>query len=392
MAARSVMYVGTLLDGGVADAYGIEEYSLAGENKKRNVVSALQRESTVTVVSPTFDNEGLTTFRRGGTFHDEDLDVPVYVPPAIGVFGLSYFVIALTTAAVLLSRVHEDQPDTLVFYNLQLPTVLPAMAARVVSNVSVILEYEDGMFSDPETRGVVRTLSKWSHRVFGDRIDGAICASKPLADRLSTENTVVFRGFPSVGMPDELPPGPDNGPPTVMFAGRFDGVRGIETFLDVAPLVAERTDDVRFWVSGYGEDAVCRRIERRVNELPCDIRYLGTLPWQEYRSHVGGADVHVNLQNPSPTISQYTFPSKLLDFMSAGGTIVSTDMGDLRAVFENELVFTEYDHEEIADTIATCLETDTPTTSGERAREWIEKHCDRSRVGEQITKVVDRAA
>jgi hypothetical protein len=393
MSSRDIVYVGSLATEAIADTYGINTYSLAGEDKKRNVISSLQSTGTsVTVVSPTFATDGSVTVRSGGRFYDEDLETPVHVPPLVGILGLSYPILAITTTFTLLSLLVRERPGAVVFYNLQLPTTVPAMAARTVFGVAAVLEYEDGMFVDPETAKPVRLFSEWLFRLFADRIDGAVCASGPLADRLPTTNTVVFRGFPSVGMPDELPkPSEDGGPPVVMFAGRFDDVRGIDTFLDAIPKVEERTDEVRFWVSGYGDDERCEQVAERVSTFT-RATYFGTLPWEEYRQRIVSATVLVNLQDPALPISQYTFPSKLLDFMSAGRLIVSTDVGDIGSVFEDELIIVDDDPEAIADTISDCLEDDEIATEyGDRAEEWIVANCDRHTVATDLTDVVDTA-
>jgi glycosyltransferase involved in cell wall biosynthesis len=248
------------------------------------------------------------------------------------------------------------------------------------------------MFVDPETVSVVRKVAYWLRRGTQSTIDGAICASDPLTTLLKTENTVVFRGFPSIGMPDELPePVDDSGSQTVMFSGRFDDVRGINTFLDIVPAVAEQVDDARFWIAGYGDEKACARIQAEAETLSCNATYFGTLPWEEYRARIVSANVLVNFQDPTLPISQYTFPSKLLDYMSAGATVVTTNVGDIKETFRNELYITAFDDEKLANAVAICLTEEEMNSYNDRAQAWIKKECDEEVVGKRISRVLETA-
>jgi len=389
--SRSVVYVGAILEGSVADAFGIQNYSLAGEHKKRSVIQAIQSTGDdVSVVAPVQVAGSDVTAHRGAEFVDDDLDVPVHVPPSLGVFGLEFVVLALTTLFVTGLVARRTDADVIVFYNFKIQTTVPALVGSWLASAALVVEYEDGMFVDPETASVVRTAAEWLRRTAGVAVDGGICASGPLATLLATDNVTVFRGFPSVGMPDELPEPDDvDGPPTVMFSGRFDDVRGIDTFLDVVPAVDGQVEDARFWVAGYGDEQTRTRVEAEAESLACDVTYFGTLPWDEYRERIVSADVLVNFQDPTLPISEYTFPSKLLDYMSAGATVVSTDVGDVGMALDDELYVAGYDQEALSTAVVTCLTDDRTACYGERARDWVRTECEPAVVGERIATVLE---
>jgi glycosyltransferase involved in cell wall biosynthesis len=176
-----------------------------------------------------------------------------------------------------------------------------------------------------------------------------------------------------------------------MFAGRFDRTRGIYTLLDVLPSLSIG-DDVEFWISGYGPDEEVEQVGKAVEQLGDDrVEFFGTLPWDEYRESLASADIFLNLQDPAAEISEYTFPSKLLDFMSVGGVVVSTDMSDLRETFGDLFHFvegSESPEETLQETIGSyrrgeCVE------ECERAQAWIREHCSHEQVGEDILSLFD---
>jgi glycosyltransferase involved in cell wall biosynthesis len=394
MSDRHVLYVGTLFESGAAETYGIDDYSLAGEHKKRGVVRALRTvDVSVTVVSPVSISDGSVFATLGDRFHDDDLETDIHVPPSIGLGILEFALLTLTTLALTTVVALRERPDAVLFYNFKLQTAIPGAVSATLSRASLLVEYEDGMFVDPETVGIVRQIATTLRATVGRLLDGGICANTMLAETLPTANVAIIRGFPSIGMPAELPTPIASDSPVVMFSGRFDEVRGIDTFLAVAPLVTARTEDVTFWVAGYGDDEICNRIKRETEALDCDATYFGTLPWEEYRQRIVSADVLVNLQDPTLAVSRYTFPSKLLDYMSAGAMVVSTEVGDLNSTLAAELCLTTFNQDAIATAIATGLTDERLAAEyGARARRWVETNCSDKTVGAKIRDVINRAS
>jgi glycosyltransferase involved in cell wall biosynthesis len=278
--------------------------------------------------------------------------------------------------------------DAVLAYNFLPQTTVPAMVAKVVYSVPVVLEYEDGHFVD--TDRVRRTQSRLLRRAFAGRFDGAVCVNRPLAESLPIGNTVIVRGYPSVGMPEELPnPVADDDRTAVMFAGSFDPVRGVDWFVDVAEKVLAERDDVVFWISGYGGRA--DRVRQRTAGVD-GIRFFGTLPWEAYRARLAGADVFLNTQRPDRRISEYTFPSKILDFAVVGVPIVTTDMADLGQELDDVLVVDGRTPESVAETLSDVLkEYQRFTEYGERAREWVSEECSAAAIGRRVDCVIGRS-
>lgn len=160
MSDRHVVYVGTLLESGVAETYGIDDYSLAGENKKRSVVRALQTaDVSVTINSPVSISGGSKFAASGDRFYDDDLDTDVHVPPSIGLGIFEFALLTLTTLLLTTVIVLRERPDAVLFYNFKLQTAIPGAVSATLSRASLIVEYEDGMFVDPETISIVRKLA-----------------------------------------------------------------------------------------------------------------------------------------------------------------------------------------------------------------------------------------
>lgn len=140
-----------------------------------------------------------------------------------------------------------------------------------------------------------------------------------------------------------------------------------------------------------GDEKVCERVQAEAESLSCDVTYFGTLPWKEYRTRIVSADVLVNFKDPTLPISEYTFPSKLLDYMSAGATVVTTDVGDIEKTFKNELYAAAFDDESLANAVEICLTEEEMNSYTDRAQAWIRKECDEEVVGKRISRVLETA-
>jgi glycosyltransferase involved in cell wall biosynthesis len=174
-----------------------------------------------------------------------------------------------------------------------------------------------------------------------------------------------------------------------MFAGHFDEVRGVSMFLDLVSLIPD--DDVVFWVSGHGTESEIAAVRDRVSALNDQrVIFFGTLPWQEYKQRLVAADVLLNMQNPNHPISKYTFPSKILDYMSSGTLVVSTDMLYSNDSLLDIVVEGGTNPSEICDTLDHVFAGDYDVERREQTgKQWIREHCAYDRVGAVFTQTIE---
>lgn len=391
-----VLYFCSYIIPEIKSYYDIDWHSRAGLSKKKTALSSLKNEEfSVTVVSPIIPGGSKARFYGKRQFHDDEHDVDVIVPPTLNLFGLTPLNHAIATVLTILYSislfVRFESPVSL-FYNFRPEVALPGLMGKLLFGAPYVLQYEDGLFvHQSRLRRVTAKITKY---LCNSSLDGAICTNTNLGDVLHTDNIGIVRGFPSIGMPDTLPSRKyaDPNKVVVMFAGHFDSVRGIDMFLDVVPQID--SENVAFWISGTGRDDEKRRVRERVRQLNDDrVTYFGTLPWEEYRARVVSADILVNFQSPDEPISTYTFPSKLLDFMSAGRVVVSTDMSDLAEELSDEIVVDGTRIESIVFTLSETIERRKAgeADSGRIARNWIETHCTEEYAGKQYRKVIENA-
>lgn len=318
------------------------------------------------------------------SFNGAETTSRIFVPPSLSAPVLGRLFLIAATAITLGFLLIRNDYDDVIFYNFVPATCVPALLSRLFG-CSVYADYSDGYFVRDEYK-LLYVFENLIHRFDRWLLDGAICINSRLADSLDVRTTVV-RGMPSVGRPETLPnPEYERDDATVvMFAGRFDELRGVYTFLELAEELADETEELEFWLSGYGGEKAA--VERAVSEIDHpNIRFFGRLPWEEYRRRIVSADVLVNLQKPELPISRYTFPMKLLDFMSTGNVVISTNMADVKEFFDDEVVIIGA-HEEPLDTVRYVAgDVDEYAEYGVRAENWIRQECDERRIGTTIVE------
>jgi glycosyltransferase involved in cell wall biosynthesis len=388
----NVVYVSKFITEDIKEKYDISSVSQAGFHKISNIARSIRdNNKKVTIVSPILSGNPNFTHLEPDCFDYEEENIKIFTPRSFNLYDITVInqvMLALFTTTLIMRLVIRKDTEFILLYNFAPARAIPAITASVFGRLPLILEYEDGSFAN--SSGIMNIVYRLLSTVSKPYINGAVCVNHILAERAPTKNTIVFRGIPSVGLPKSLPNGNYDKPEAIiMYAGKFDRVRGVHKFIDVAD--EHNRDGCKYWISGWGAEDDVNKIRERINRLDNDkIRYFGELPFNEYRMRCVQADVLVNPQNPHHTLSKYTFPSKILDFLSSGSVVITTDMADLRSEMSDVVMISEYSTNSLAKKIDKVLAMNDKEMEKIKVKgqEWIIHHCDRERVG---SKIIDLA-
>ena len=103
-----------------------------------------------------------------------------------------------------------------------------------------------------------------------------------------------------------------------LYAGGLAEDNGIKMMIEAAHK-SEYIDEL--WICGVGE---C--LEYVKNSVDGKIKYLGRLTNEEVIEREKQAKVLLNVRNPENELTRFSFPSKVLEYMSAGGIVVSSKL------------------------------------------------------------------
>jgi glycogen(starch) synthase len=180
---------------------------------------------------------------------------------------------------------------------------------------------------------------------------------------------------------------PDGGP-LVLFAGRLEYEKGVQTVLHALERLRARLGPVRFTIAGVG--TYSEELHRLVDELGLadQVRFTGFLEDHELRLHYAAADVAI-----APSIYE-PFGLVAAEAMACGTPVIVSDTGGLREVVADGhgLTFPPQDADGLAERIEQVL-TDPALTRDlvDRGRRHVARRYDWDRVAAETVATYERA-
>jgi glycogen(starch) synthase len=135
------------------------------------------------------------------------------------------------------------------------------------------------------------------------------------------------------------------GRPLILFAGRLQYEKGVQTLLDAMPVIARQVPGVRLAVAGDGTYRPALEEHAAELRLNGQVRFEGFVDEQRLRTLYSSADVAVipSLYEPFGLVT--------LEAMASGTPVVAADTGGLPEIVEHEvsgLLFPPGDADELA--------------------------------------------
>lgn len=317
---------------------------------------------------------------------------------------LNYLSFALSAATTAVWRLRKM--DVIWVHGTPALAALPAIVMRRLFGIPYVLHIQDLW---PDTVLASGMLPKPVHRI-AELLLGAFCkhsyrtASVIGVITPGMRSTLVSRGVPNekiVDIPnwaDESIFVPSNRDPDIgyslgiqrefvaMYAGSMGEVQGLDTLIEAAAALMDRTD-IQILLVG---DGVARtRLEARARELHLDnVHFAGSRQLSEMREVLACADLQVVCLKDLP-LYRITLPSKIQASLAVSRPVVVSAGGDAGAVVEDAgagLAVPPGDAEELATAIKHIadLHHDDRSWMGAKGRSHYIEHFGQDRGVERI--------
>ncbi len=224
----------------------------------------------------------------------------------------------------------------------------------------------------------------------GARIAVSEDARRTLIEHLGGDAVVVPNGVYTQQYVDAAPDPRWTGTPeapTIAFLGRLDEPRkGLPVLLGAVPAVLRAFPGARFLIAGMGETGPAE-VRELIGDAASAVEFLGGVSEEDKAALLSSVDVYV-----APQTGGESFGIVLVEAMSAGAVVVSSDLGAFRRVLDDGTAGVLFRNGDSADLGRTLVEVlgDPDLQARVRARaEQVRGRYDWSVVTDQVLTVYE---
>lgn len=263
--------------------------------------------------------------------------------PMVNLLGFKQASRLLTATWELLKWMIRHRNGIVVTYGVIVPHLIPAILLAPLFHAKVI-----GVLTDPPltyhdeglVRRSARSVDAWLLKGLLTRLDGVIALTKPLADRFAPGvPALVMEGivsddvarYPRLVVDD--PPRESGQPFTIMYAGQLHADYGVRALIQGFQQL--KGDHFRLRLLGQGtlEDEI-----QTASRKDPRISYEGWCGPEVLFPRIRQADVMVVPRFTNDRIAEYSFPSKLLEYIAMGKIVVCARLPSIPAEYFPHLV------------------------------------------------------
>ncbi|MDR2722448.1 MAG: glycosyltransferase family 4 protein [Cellulomonadaceae bacterium] len=331
---------------------------------------------------------------------DDDTDVPEHVTPAGKAIAVRYngSVARLSFGPRMAARVRRwieaNDFDLLHIHEPMVPSL--SMLALWEADVPVVATFHSAQARSRALQ-VAYPLLRQSLEKIAARIAVSEDARRTVIDHVGGDAIIIPNGVYTSAFTDVPPnpawqgqklPGLDDSP-TICFLGRLDEPRkGLPVLTQAIPDILLRYPKARFLIAGKGDEGKATALAS-LGAHAASVDFLGGISDSEKSALLSSVDLYV-----APQTGGESFGIVLVEAMSAGAGVISSDIGAFRRVLDEGragALFRNGDSADLARVIIDAL-TDRPATQARRehAATWVKRY-DWSTVTSQIEAVYDMA-
>lgn len=256
-----------------------------------------------------------------------------------------------------------DPGDTVIVYNHAIEYVAALVVLRL-RGVKVVQDIEDAPRIDE--RGMRGFLNRLSFAITSKlSARRKMVVADHVAKYLKLDDYIIIRGVAS----QEIEARPclaeqkwaalcSGNDLRLHYGGTLIPDTGVDLFCESVEVLAQNEDRldhrVSFNVTGVGDLGKIRALQSRVqHSKKINVELLPALNKAEYLALVDSCHGSLSLKRPGTSISDTTFPSKVIEITASGLALVSTRLGDVTSLFNDKSAFflQAYESSALADVI-----------------------------------------
>jgi len=167
------------------------------------------------------------------------------------------------------------------------------------------------------------------------------------------------------------------------YAGTLNKQYGLEEFIN--EFVDINNSSTELWIAGRGE---LEEYVKKMSIAYTNIKYFGFLPKEEVLEKEIQATILVNPRKNEGEYTKYSFPSKILEYMATGTTILMNKLDGIPyEYYENVLLFDVSINKTLSEINAMPIEKIEEV--GKKAKQWIINNKEVKSISEKICNFIE---
>jgi glycosyltransferase involved in cell wall biosynthesis len=331
-------------------------------------------------------------FFKNSNFTDNNLNG--YFIGFVNIILIKHFTRFINLIPIGNKTIKQHKIKHVLIHGTHTPFMLYAIMVKYLLkvNISLILTDEHGLevSSDGFLGKLFRNIDKFIMKSMIKNFDAYICLSQAFVTKFGLKNTLILPGIVNKdkGLDSNILRNKKTNYIKIVFAGGLNVNNGVDILLNAISLT--NLEDVRFHILGKG-DLVQDVILASKNDHR--IIYEGVKHDNDLFESLLSADVLINPRPIKLDSSRFSFPSKLLEYMSSGVPILTTKLECLPTEFHECLYFTNDDSASaISNGIIKLFNIPVKerNTIGENAKRISSKHYGEDAIGSKIYSLLTR--
>ena len=307
-----VLFIGNYTDENtykVITQKGIRDLSQAARLFQHRLLSSLSRQTDNLKAISVLPTDSLTVLPN--EFQDIPVTVEV-IPVANG--SMSSLTKAMRRIRDLV--IHECGKDTKVLmYAVNPIALIPLLRLKKKLNLTLVTICPELPQFRRYKKSLKNDIKRKVFSFFNRRFDEYIVFADAMREYLPEgKPCMVLEGF----APETVQKPQVREKNIAMYAGGLAEDNGIRMMIEAAHK-SELIDEL--WICGVGD---C--LEYVKNATDNKVKYLGRLTNSEVLNYEKQAKILLNVRNPQNDLTKFSFPSKVLEYMTAGGIVISSEL------------------------------------------------------------------
>lgn len=335
---KNILYIANYyLDDVIEQRNSAPYISQAGQNKSTYMIEMLRTGgNAVTIWSNAWTKSTGFHYYKG---FQSKLDERVFYSDIFGAPFLNVYTCRKSCKRFIDQYEKKHHFDVIVFYNMRLEGAPVALYAKKKYGTKIVLQYEDGLVQDAGITGLKKWLYRRMEKKTMPKLDGAFLVNGKLKVPCPS---VVVRGALVDQKPNRATATGHS--PRLLFASTLDEQRGIGVLLEA---LAYTDEEFELQITGRGS-----LVEQVAKCKDPRVKVLGFLDYEEYKRVLQASDICINAQLAHGNFGNYSFPSKIYEYLSYHKLVVSSDVADAKEALRGiAFVYEKDSARELAKTI-----------------------------------------